>query len=217
MEHNTSEREQLDEIKKWWDANGKSILAGLALGLTALFGYRYWQDTQNKNAESASINYQHFLTLAAAGPGDDVRSTGHAIIDGSPNSVYARLTALLLARLAVEENKLDDAKRQLNWILTSNPNSELATIARGRLAQIRLAEGDINGAQSELDKIERVEDRDLFSETRGDVLAARGKAQEAYAMYSMAIERLTEVGGDPHLLEMKRDNLSINDDAVTAN
>jgi predicted negative regulator of RcsB-dependent stress response len=217
VETNTSEREQLDEIKKWWDANGKSIVGGLVLGLGALFGYRYWQDVQNANAESASINYQHFLSMVQAGPSEEARTTGQIIIDSNKNSVYARLTALLLARLAIEDKKLDEAKRQLNWVLTSNPGSELATIARGRLAQVLLAEGNAAAALIELDKINKAGERDLFAETRGDVLTALGKTTEAYAIYSAAITDFTALGGDPRLLELKRDSLGIADEAVSAN
>lgn len=215
MESNISEREQLDEIKKWWEANGKAIFAGLALGLAALFGYRYWQDVQRAHDESASHNYQHFLSLVAAGPSDDARTTGQAIIDGDKNSAYARLTALLMARLAVAENKLDDAKRQLDWIISSSPDSELATVAHSRIAQILLADGKANEAMAELDKIKKAGDRELFAETRGDVLAALGKNKEAYAMYTDAIDRLTEIGGDPALLEIKRDNLGVADATST--
>ncbi|MSR15144.1 MAG: tetratricopeptide repeat protein [Gammaproteobacteria bacterium] len=211
MESNISEREQLDEIKKWWNANGKAIITGLALGLTALFGYRYWQDVQNSRAESASINYQHFLVLAAAGPSENAKATGQAIIEAEGSSVYARLTALQLARLAVEDDKLDEAKRHLNWIITNTPDSELSAVARSRLAQILLTEGNAAGAQVELDKIQKAGARALFAETRGDVFAALGKSEEAKVMYTHAIEKIVELGGDASLLEIKRDSLGVAD------
>ncbi len=207
MEDYTSEREQIDEIKKWWNANGKAILIGLLVGLSALFGYRYWESAQNARAESASLNYQQFLTLAAAGPSDDVNKVGQSIIDGDGNTVYARLTALLLARLAVDDNKLSDAKRHLQWVIEHGGDSELVAVARARLAQILLTEGQAAAAWTEIKKVGKQGERELFAEIRGDILAALGKGPEAQVMYTQAIADVEGAGGSPELLEMKRDAL----------
>ena len=207
MEDYTSEREQIDEIKKWWNANGKAILIGLLVGLSALFGYRYWESAQNARAESASLNYQQFLTLAAAGPSDDVNKVGQSIIDGDGNTVYARLTALLLARLAVDDNKLSDAKRHLQGVIEHGGDSELVAVARARLAQILLTEGQATAAWTEIKKVGKQGERELFAEIRGDILAALGKGPEAQVMYTQAIADVEGAGGSPELLEMKRDAL----------
>ena len=209
MEEYTTDREQVDQIKKWFDTNGKAIFIGLLVGLSGLFGYRYWDSTQNARAESASLNYQQFLTLAAAGPSDDVRKVGQTIIDGDSNSVYSRLTALLLARLEVDDNKLADAKRHLQWVLDHGGESELAIVARARLAQVLLTEGKPEAAWTEIKKIGKQGERELFAETRGDILAALGKSSEAHAMYTQAITDVEGAGGSAELLEIKRDSLGV--------
>ena len=43
MDIYASEEEQVQAIKKWGKENGPGIIAGLILGLGALFGWRYWQ------------------------------------------------------------------------------------------------------------------------------------------------------------------------------
>lgn len=207
MEQNISEREQLEALRKWWDANGKAIVMGLAVGLAALFGYRYWQSMQDAKAESASINYQHFLQLAAAGPGDETRSAGQAIIGAYPDSAYARLTSLLLARLEVDDGKLPAAKAHLQWVIDNAKDSELGDVARGRLAQLLLAEGDAEAAWQQISKVRDAGGKTSFAELRGDILAARGKRTEAAAMYERAIAEAGELGGDVSFLEMKRDAL----------
>ena len=35
-----TEEEQVEAIKKWWQENGKSIIAGVVIGITAIFGWR---------------------------------------------------------------------------------------------------------------------------------------------------------------------------------
>ena len=207
METNASEREQLDEIRKWWDAYGKTILVGLTIGLAALFGYRYWQSMQESTAESASINYQHFLQVAAVGPNEEARSTGQAIMAGYRDSAYARLTALLLARLEVDDQKLPAARKHLQWVIDNGKDSELAIIARGRLAQLLLAEGDADAAWTEISKIPKQGETTLFAEIRGDILAALNRRPEALEMYTQAISAVSTVGGEVEYLELKRDAL----------
>jgi predicted negative regulator of RcsB-dependent stress response len=217
VETNASEREQLDEIRKWWNANGKAILVGLTLGLAALFGYRYWQGVQESTAESASINYQHFLQIAAAGPSDEARTTAKAIMEGYQNSVYARLTALLLARLEVDDQKLAAAKPALQWVIDHGKNSELAAIARSRLAQVLLAEGDAKAAMTEISKLPKQGEQTLFAEIRGDIFAALNQRADALAMYTQAIAEVSAVGGEVGYLEIKRDALGVPADSQLAN
>ena len=216
MEQNISEREQLEEIKKWWDANGKAIVLGLGLGLCALFGYRYWQDTQNAHAESASINYDHFLDLASKGASTDALKAGATMLEAYPSSEYARLTALLLARLAVDEHKFEVAKRHLQWTIDHAQGTALASVAHARLAQILLVEGNATAALAEINKVAKPDAKELYAETRGDILVALGKRQEASAMYSKAIEALSASGGDPSTLELKRDATGADDPSTAA-
>ena len=35
-----TEEEQVEAIKKWWNENGKSIIVGIVVGITAIFGWR---------------------------------------------------------------------------------------------------------------------------------------------------------------------------------
>ena len=209
METNASEREQLDEIRKWWDVYGKTILVGLTIGLATLFGYRYWQSMQESTAESASINYQHFLQIAAVGPNEEARSIGQAIMAGYRDSAYARLTALLLARLEVDDQKLPAARKHLQWVIDNGKDSELAIIARGRLAQLLLAEGDADAAWTEISKIPKQGETTLFAEIRGDILAALNRRTEALEMYTQAISAVSTVGGEVEYLELKRDALGV--------
>ena len=41
IEISDSEEEQVDKLKKWWDSNGKQIIAGAVLGLAGIFGWNY--------------------------------------------------------------------------------------------------------------------------------------------------------------------------------
>ena len=216
MENNSSEREQLEQLRRWWDAYGKSLVAGLALGLVGLFGYRYWNGAQETAALNASINYQKFLEAAAQGPGEDVTRNGAAILEAYPDSSYAKLTALLLARLAVDGKKPAEARTHLEWIIARDADSELGVVARGRLAQLLLAEGDVEAASKAITNLPTEGEYAPFAEVRADVLAARGEREKAAELYQTAISQIATSGGDATHLEMKLDALGIELSSTTA-
>lgn len=208
MEGYTSEREQVDAIKKWWQDNGKGIVLGLIVGLGGLGGYRYWNGMQDAQAENASVNYEQFLNLAIQGGGKETMETGQAILDAYPKSTYARLTALLMAKLAVDDAKLEDAKKHLQWVISNAGGDELVAIARARMAQIILAEGNADAALKTLQQVGKGQS-DQFAEIEGDILAALGKKPEAAKAYEAAQTAMADSGADPRLLELKIESLGL--------
>jgi predicted negative regulator of RcsB-dependent stress response len=208
VEGYTSEREQVDAIKKWWQDNGKGIVLGLLVGLGGLGGYRYWNGMQDAQAENASVNYEQFLNLAIQGGGKETMETGQAILDAYPKSAYARLTALLMAKLAVDDAKLEDAKKHLQWVISNADGDELVAIARARMAQIILAEGNADAALKTLQAVGKGQSGQ-FAEIEGDILAALGKKPEAAKAYKAAQTAMADSGADPRLLELKIESLGL--------
>ena len=43
-----SEDEQVEAIKQWLKKNGPGIVAGIAIGLAAIGGWRWWQNYQSQ-------------------------------------------------------------------------------------------------------------------------------------------------------------------------
>jgi len=208
VEGYTSEREQVDAIKKWWHDNGKAIVLGLVVGLGGLGAWRYWNDMQDARAENASVNYEQFLNLTAQGAGKEAREAGQAILDTYPKTTYARLTALLLAKLDVDDGKLDEAKKRLQWVIDNAGGPETVALAKSRMAQIILAEGKAEAALQTFEQIEPARARQ-FAELKGDILAALGRKQEAATAYAEAKTLLATSGADPRLLELKIESLGL--------
>jgi predicted negative regulator of RcsB-dependent stress response len=204
----TTETEQIEKIKKWWQENGKAIIFGLILGLGGLFGYRYWESARIAEGQAASINYEHLLAIASAGASDEATEAGEAIINGYPKSTYARLSALVLAKLAVDVRQLDEAKTRLKWVVDNSADGKLKPVALSRLAQVHLAEGDSDAAAAAIAAIDSAFD-DQFLETRGDVLLAQGETAAARAMYSAALDDAQRRGSNGESLQMKIDNIAL--------
>ena len=208
MDVYTTEKEQIDQIKKWWGENGKAVIFGLVLGLGGLYGYRYWESTRLAEGQSASINYEHLLTIAAAGASDEATEAGNAIIAGYPKSTYAKLSALILAKLAVDVRDFDEAKTRLQWVIDNSNAGKIKPVAQTRLGQIHLAEGETEQAASLLAQVDPAF-ADQFSELRGDVFLAQGKLDAARAKYSQALEEAQKRGNTGESIQLKIDNLNV--------
>ena len=61
MDGYRTDEEQVEQLKKWWNENGKSIIGGIAIGLIAIFGWRGWQDHQVTQGEQASNLYEQMV------------------------------------------------------------------------------------------------------------------------------------------------------------
>ena len=203
-----SEQETVDQIKRWWKENGTSLIVGLALGVGGLAGYRYWDSAQIARAESASINYTHFLQLAADKDADAL-AAGQTILDNYGDSTYAKLTALFLAKLAVDTGDYESGKDRLQWLLDNSQAGEINYIARARLARILLAENDAEVAIRMIEAVPEIDGNPRFAELRGDILSARGDLHGARSMYLQALTDAREQGANPESVQIKIDNLGV--------
>ena len=64
MDVYNTEEEQVEAIKKWWNENGKSIIAGIIIGVIAIFGWRSYENHTAMQAKAASILYEQLLVAS---------------------------------------------------------------------------------------------------------------------------------------------------------
>ena len=101
MEQYTDD-ERVEDLKKWWQENGVSIIVGIALGVAAIFGWRYWVSHRDAQADQASLAYDAFIEAVEKPDTDQARQRGQGLLADFPNSTYAALATLRLAKLAVD-------------------------------------------------------------------------------------------------------------------
>ena len=177
------EEQELETLKKWWSEHGKSLLAGLGIGLAAVVGWTSWQTWQRTQAELASVRYEQLVNDAAAGKHEQAWSQAEALVEEFPDSAYASLASLIAARAAVHANDPDRAKQHLEWVVDHAPFPELVPIARLRLARLLIDARDYDGVLAELGRIDSAPFHGRVKELQGDVHHARGDrsaAREAY-------------------------------------
>lgn len=209
-----TEEEQIARIKEWWQQNGKPLLAGGALAIVIVFGWQAWQQHQAKQSQASSMLYQQLLetTVLPSGQVDaqQVASLLAELKKVNANNAYTQYGQLLAAKVAVDNNRLDDAAVELNAILQKPANPTLQELARQRLARVLLAQ---EKAQQALQLLE-AEVQPAFAATReelrGDALVVLERPAEARQAYLQAQQALPSDATVGDLL-MKLDNLSEKD------
>ncbi|MEP4485394.1 MAG: tetratricopeptide repeat protein [Halioglobus sp.] len=216
METYRTEEEQVEELKRWWEENGKSTIAAIVVALLAGFGWQGWQGHQEAQAEKASDLYQSMLqSLSAAEPAGgsaaDVTDLAQRLKTEHAGSTYAQFAALHLARMAVGSGELQIAEDQLRWVLTAaDSGSDVALIAQQRLARVLAAKGDTDQALSILAQGTGTAYAASYAAARGDILLAAGRDEEARVAYLEARSLAAANPAQPNLsmLEQKLQSLT---------
>lgn len=210
MEVYTSEHEQVEALRRWWQKNGKSVLIGIALALVAFFGWQTWQQQQAATAAAAAAQYE--ALLAAASDREKATEIGRAIISSYPDSVYAAFANMTLAASAVDGGDLDAAEAHLRWVVENSDDARLKALASIRLARVELGRGNPDAALQQLAGVTATEMDGYLLETRGDIYAAKGERAQAREAYRQALDAYTQVPSKQPLVTMKLNDLAAQDE-----
>ncbi|MFV0275586.1 MAG: YfgM family protein [Parahaliea sp.] len=210
MEPYRTEEEQVEDLKRWWQENGRSTLMGIVVAAALVFGWQGWQEHRKGQAEAASDLYQRLLEAAGnparkpAVQGEMERLAERLKADYS-GTTYAQFAALQLAQLAVADDDLEAAEGELRWVLAAaGKDSDAAWIARQRLARVLAASGDTDGALATLDAQGDNPYQATYAMVRGDILYGAGRDSEALAAYQLARQLVAEHSAQMPLPSLER-------------
>jgi len=221
-----SEDEQLEALKRWWKENGSSLISGILIVVVAWFAFGQFQQSRQNSSASASILYDQISQLAlaniASGISNEDLLTAQAWYSELKNehesSIYTRYAALFMAGFHVQQQQLDRAAAELQWVLDNRglgflrkADQELFTVARLRLARVELARGNAQAALALL-RAEPVTEafKPVAGELEGDIQVALGNREAASSAYQGALLALLELGaGNPGILQLKLQDLGV--------
>lgn len=204
MSYETDE-EKVEAIKKWWKANGLSVIAGAAIGLGSIYAWRLWTDHQQRVAGQASSAFEQLLSNDAMSQPEAVVKQAELLKDEFGSTPYAGLSELVAAKALYQAGDAAAAMRALREAIAKAPDPAIAQIAALRLARIQVAEGQLDEADATLAAHDNSPAfAGEFAAVRGDLAAARGDAAAARAAYEQAIEKGS---GLSQLIRLKLDNL----------
>jgi predicted negative regulator of RcsB-dependent stress response len=204
-----TDEEKVEAIKKWWKENGVSVIAGVAIGLGAVFGWRAWVSYHTSVAQRASIAFEQLLATTAADQRESAEKQAEILDDDFGGTPYAMFSDLALAKVRLEAGDRDGAIDALQSAIDRAPEPGLATLASLRLARVLIDAGELERASKLID----AQDADgAFSADlaalRGDIAVAQGRTDAARAAYRQAID---DGAAEARLIELKLRELPTHD------
>ena len=207
MDVYSTEEEQVEAIKKWWNENGKSIIAGIIIGITAIFGWRGYENHTAMQAKAASMLYEQLLVASRKNDADNMRRFANSIITDYGSSTYAIFSKLMLAKIESEQSNFENAEAYLRSILDNNLRDEFKHIVRLRLARVLIANNKLESAEKLLENIDSNQFISHYEELRGDIFAKQGKTKKAEQAYHSALNDEISTEETKVILQMKLDDL----------
>lgn len=210
------DEEQAERIKRWLAENGLGLILLVIVAVAGLVGWRQWQVHQNKVAGGASQIY-HQMTAAlqqAEGSANSdaqakqVQDEAQKLLKQYPGTAYADFASLALARLAVEDGKLDEAEKHLRNVAAKPANDALKYVANLRLARVMLQKGDLDGAEKLVGQKFPKPWQGRALEIKGDVLLAKKDREGARDAYAAALDAMQQGDMGRKRVQMKLDNLA---------
>lgn len=202
-----SQDQELEALKKWWQENGRMVVAGLVIGLGGVFGYTSWQSYQQRQSELASQLYAELTATFAEEKHEQALLQADGIIEEYSGTGYGALAALLAAASAQNADQPDAARAHLEWVIENSAIEGLKDLARLRLAHLLADRNDLATARSTVEAISSDEYAALADELRGDIALADGNPDVAAETYRKAMESEAVAQDARARMQMKLDDI----------
>lgn len=212
-----TEEEQIEAIKSWWKENGKSLVIMIAVAVSAVYGYKAWQNNQLTSSENASFMYQQLVDTVLENPQaspsakkENLATSKHlakSLKAEHGKTQYARYGSLLMAKVAVNSGDLDIGLQELDWLLEQEPQPLLKSIALIRKAQILAEQTDYSQALSLLKGVSDQSIQVQAIELEGDIYLAQGNPEKARLAYQKAMDN-KPLGNAKDVLSLKLNDLT---------
>lgn len=206
MDEFTSEKEQIERIREWWNENGWYLIGGVVLGVAGIFGYGRYQDYVAGDAEAAAALYRQVEAAANDDNLVDVERLLGVLRSEHEDSAYTDQAALLAARVHLVRDT-DRAVAELRDVMASE-DADLATVARLRLARVLAYQEKYDEALALLDIPEPGPFAARIADIRGDIYVATDDRQAAQLAFTEALVAPGAELLDRNFVQMKLTDLT---------
>ena len=205
-----TDEEQIETVKQWLNDNGTSLVVGIVLAVGGVFGYQSWQNSEREAGEAASKLFEGMMEAVVVAPNVELdeetiqssRFIADTLKKDHGSSTYAIFAAMMMAKLAVEDDDLELAAEELRWVLDQKPARVVSVVASIRLARVLLASEKADEAFLIVAPLQAGAHESSRQEVLGDVYVAKGENAKAKAAYQAAIDGNVDGAVKP-ILEMK--------------
>ncbi|HYG31661.1 MAG TPA: tetratricopeptide repeat protein [Methylophilaceae bacterium] len=193
MAYDLEEQEQIDAFKAWWRANGNKVLVVVGVAVACFIGVQAWKSQQANQAVEASARYQE-LTQTDPADTKTIQGISSELMEKYSATPYAGRAALMAAKANYRAKDIQSAKAQLDWAIKNAKETQVQAIAKLQLATLQYEEKNYDAALETLSGNIDEGFTGLYSDLKGDVLAAQGKTEDAKAAYKEALSKLDGQG-----------------------
>lgn len=186
------EHEQSERVLQWLRNNGAGLIGGIALGLAAIGGWKWWDHRGVQQQMAVADQYQAAVS-AIEGKDKQAEAKVKAMSDGT----YRDLAALELASSQVQAGQNDAAIATLRAVQSKDP--AVAEIINQRLARLLIEGKQVDAAL----KLVANATTPGALEVRGDAQYAAGQREQARTSYQQALAKLDVASPQRRLLELK--------------
>lgn len=205
----STEEEYTEFLSSLWQRYKYLLLLSVVLIGGGVVGWDAWTKNQTQNFQESSDLYEEFID-SLNNQDSDEKLIADQIINKHPNTLYADLVSLHLAKISAEIDDLNAAEKHLKWVLKrhekkwSSDFDPIEITARIRLARVLLAK---ESPEEALEIINQAKEKNsALYEVKGDAEELLGQFDEARLSYLKALES-TQNQSIRALLQMKLSSL----------
>ena len=205
MADHMQDEADLEALKRWWDENGKGIVAAVVVAVLGTVGWQQYQGFTASQAEAASDLYATMLAiqLEEDSDADQFLALAAQLKDEHSGSTYARFGAMLEARHAVDGGDLDGAESALRWALTAgDTRSDVGQLIQLRLARVLADQGKETEALAILAQGSAAFPV-AYAQAEGAIHLAAGRPEAALVAYRQGRDLATDLGQYSVVLDNK--------------
>lgn len=200
------EQEQIDELKTWWNKNGKMVTTALIAFAVAYALFVAWNAYQHNKAVGGSTSFQALL-VTDTNDLKAVQAKAAVVMDEYASTPYAGRAALYAAKVNYEAKDTKSAKAQLEWAISNATETSISALATLQLANVLVEEKKPEEAMKLLDAKHDAGFDGLFWDLKGDILTDMGKTSDAKSAYERALTKLEPMGKYRIVTQQKLDSL----------
>ena len=173
-----------EKVVSWLEENYKSLVLGVAIGLTILFGYKSYLSGQNSTQLELSRQFDLAIISYQKGSSSEILSFSKSNMVENSDNIYTSLANLYSAKIMYLENKLDQSYLFLDHIIFHSDDNEIVNIAKYRKAKILIEEMKYEQAHTLLGN-----DPDNYQhiELKGDLHYLQNNDDEALRYYNKVL------------------------------
>jgi len=179
-------------------------VAGVAIGVIGVGGFKGWQAYTENRALSASDVFQEMLAYDEAGVVERARDSAQVLVKDYRATPYGDLAYLMIAKLATKKGDFLNAMEALTHVMEKSKDPAMSQLARLRLSQVNLLAGDLVRAHELASTGDVGGFTSEYPEVLGDVLLAQHKYSDAVEAYDRALQALAPSSSSRALLTSKR-------------